>query len=63
MRTNIIMYLRNYKGKLVFLDEKKYVSEKELYIAIWIIKYNINIAKNNDIDSILDYVNGEKIFV
>ena len=57
------MYLRNYKGKLVFLDEKKYVSEKELYIAIWIIKYNINIAKNNDIDSILDYVNGEKIFV
>ena len=57
------MYLRNYKGKLVFLDEKKYVSEKELYIAIWTIKYNINIAKNNDIDSILDYVNGEKIFV
>ena len=57
------MYLRNYKGKLVFFDEKKYVSEKELYIAIWTIKYNINIAKNNDIDSILDYVNGEKIFV
>ena len=57
------MYLRNYKGKLVFLDEKKYVSEKELYIAIWTIKYNINIAKKNDIDSILDYVNGDKIFV
>ena len=32
------MYLRNYKGKIVLLDEKKYTNEKDLYIAIWKIK-------------------------
>ena len=26
------MYLRNYKGKIVFIDEKKYTSDKELYL-------------------------------
>ena len=57
------MYLRNYKGKLVYLDESKYVSEKELYIKMWIIKYNINIAKSEQIDNIIKYVSGEKSFV
>ena len=57
------MYLRNYKGKLVFLDEKKYTNEKDLYIAIWKIKYNLDIAKTNDINNLLDYVDGEKMFV
>ena len=57
------MYLRNYKGKIVFLDEKKYTNERDLYIAIWKIKYNENIAKTNDINNILDYVDGEKLFV
>ena len=40
------MYLRNYKGKLVMLDEKKYTNERDLYIAIWKIKYN----EDNTID-------------
>ena len=57
------MYLRNYKGKIVFLDEKKYTNERDLYIAIWKIKYNENIAKTNDINNVLDYVDGEKLFV
>jgi hypothetical protein len=57
------MYLRNYKGKIVFLDEKKYTNERDLYIAVWKIKYNENIAKTNDINNILDYVDGEKLFV
>jgi len=62
--TNIYnMYLRNYKGKLVLLDEKKYTNERDLYIAIWNIKYNIDIAKTNDITNILEYVDGEKLFV
>ena len=26
------MYLRNYKGKLVFIDEKKYKNERDFYI-------------------------------
>jgi len=57
------MYLRNYKGKLVLLEEKKYANERDLYIAIWNIKYNISIAKTNDITNILEYVDGEKLFV
>ena len=57
------MYLRNYKGKIVFLDEKKYTNERDLYIAMWKIKYNENIAKTNDINNVLDYVDGEKLFV
>ena len=57
------MYLRNYKGKLVYLDESKYVSENELYIKIWKIKYNINIAKSEQIENIIKYVSGEKSFV
>ena len=57
------MYLRNYKGKIVLLDEKKYTNEKDLYIDIWKIKYNLDIAKTNDINNLLDYVDGEKMFV
>ena len=57
------MYMRNYKGKIVLLDEKKYTNERDLYIAIWNIKYNIDIAKTNDITNILEYVDGEKLFV
>jgi len=57
------MYLRNHKGKLVYLDENKYTSERELYIKIWKIKYNTNIAKVEQIKSIISYVNGEKTFV
>ena len=57
------MYLRNYKGKLIYLDENKYTSERELYIKMWKIKYNINIAKVEQIKSIISYVNGEKICV
>lgn len=57
------MYLRNYKGKIVFIDEKKYGSERELYIAIWKIRFNIDIAKTEDSNDILKYVDGEKLFV
>ena len=57
------MYLRNYKGKLVLLDHKKYTNERDLYIAIWKIKYNTDIAKTTDINNLMDYVDGEKMFV
>jgi hypothetical protein len=57
------MYLRNHKGKIVFLDHKKYTNERDLYIAIWKIKYNVDIAKTTDINNLLSYVDGEKLFV
>ena len=57
------MYLRNYKGKLVYLDETKYTSENELYIKIWKIRFNINIAKTAQTENIIKYISGEKMFV
>ena len=57
------MYLRNHKGKLVFIDRKKYTNERDLYIAIWKIKYNINIAKNINLSRILQYIDGDLSFV
>ena len=57
------MYLRNYKGKIVYINEKNYPNERDLYIDIWKIKYNINIAKNFNLDHILNYVDGEISFL
>ena len=57
------MYIRNFRGKLEFIDEKKFATERELYIAIWKIKYNVDIAKNQDLDKILDFISGEKNYV
>jgi len=56
------MHLRNYKGKIVYINEKNYPSEKLLYIQIWKIKYNLDIAKKTDLNNILDYVDGKNIF-
>lgn len=57
------MYFRNYKGKIVLIDEKKYSNERDFYIDVWKIKYNINIAKKTSINDILNYIDGEKMFV
>ena len=57
------MYLRNYKGKIVYINEKNYPNERDLYIDIWKIKYNINIAKNFNFNHILNYVDGEISFL
>ena len=56
------MYLRNYKGKIVFIDEKKYKNERDFYIYVWKIKYNIDIAKKTSLDNIFDYVDGKNFF-
>ena len=56
------MHLRNYKGKIVYINENNYPSEKLLYIQIWKIRYNLNIAKKSDLNKILDYVDGKNIF-
>ena len=56
------MHLRNYKGKIVYINEHNYPSEKLLYIQIWKIKYNLDIAKKTDLNDIFDYVDGKNIF-
>ena len=57
------MYVRNKSGKLVYIEREKYSNDKDFYIDLWRIKYGIKIAKQNDINNIIDYVNGEKNFV
>ena len=57
------MYVRNKSGKLVYIKREKYSNDKDFYIDLWRIKYGIKIAKQNDINNLIDYVNGEKNFV
>lgn len=57
------MYIRNYNGKLVFLNEAKYSDERDLYIAIWRIKFKKKITKEGNKKDVLDYVTGNKKFV
>jgi len=37
------MWIRNHEGKLIDFDISKYNNEKDLYLTLWKIKYNINI--------------------
>ncbi len=57
------MYVRNKSGKLVYIKRDKYNNDRDFYIALWRIKFGVKIAKINDINNIIDYVNGEKNFV
>lgn len=57
------MYVRNKSGKLVYINRGKYSNTKDFYIDLWRIKYGLKIAKQNDINNLIDYVNGEKNFV
>jgi hypothetical protein len=42
------MWIRNYKGKIVFIDISKYKNEKVFYNTLWKIKYNIDVSKKKD---------------
>ena len=57
------MHLRNFKGKIVYINEKNYSSERDLYIHIWKIKYNIDIAKKSSFKNLINYINGDNFFV
>lgn len=57
------MYVRNKSGKLVYIKKERYSNDRDFYIDLWRIKYGMKIAKQNDINNLIDYVNGEKNFV
>lgn len=57
------MYVRNKSGKLVYIKKERYNNDRDFYIDLWRIKYGMKIAKQNDINNLIDYVNGEKNFV
>jgi len=45
------MWIRSYKGNLIFVDITKYFNEKDLYGEIWRIKYNIVIEEEEDFNA------------
>ena len=59
------MYIMSYEGEIVFFDLSKFNQDEEMYISLWKILYNIEIPKNDKdfLNSIVEYVNGEKILV
>ena len=60
------MYIRNYKGQLVKFDITKYYSETELYVALWKIKYNIDISKTTQTSfnkGLLDFISSWLFFL
>ena len=52
------MIIRDYKGKLLNFDIEKYSNEKDMYIDLWKIMYNITLpysdSKTNE--NILKYL-------
>jgi hypothetical protein len=58
------MYIRNWRGNMVYLDVNQINNEKEYYSKLWKIKYNININVDvNQKENIIDYINGNKKFI
>jgi len=50
------MFVRNYLNKIVSIDQDAYSSEKQFYIDLWKIKFNIDISKNIKEFNIIDYL-------
>ena len=58
------MFIRNSRGKIIYINEKIFFSEYDFYIKLWKTKYNINLESKEDLkENITSYINGEKIFV
>jgi hypothetical protein len=58
------MYIRNWRGKMVEINENIYNNEYEFYTKLWKIKYNVKIkTKINLKENIISYINGEKDFI
>ncbi len=53
----INMFIRNYKGTLIEFNWREYGSEKEMYIALWKIMYNIELKDAASTNTeILNYI-------
>ena len=50
------MYVRNYMNKIVKIDQDALSSEKQFYIALWKIKYNINLYENVPTFNITNFI-------
>lgn len=43
------MIIRDYNGKMVKFDNKKYNSEKKLYSSLWKIMFNVEIKEEETV--------------
>ena len=52
-------------GEVIYFDMSKFNNDEEMYQHLWKLMYDIDIPKNDKdfLESIVDYVNGEKILV
>lgn len=50
------MLIRDYKGRLVHFNINKYSNEKDMYIDLWKIMYNIVLPYSNNNDKIIKYL-------
>ena len=51
------MYIRNYEGKLVKFEWKKYQSEKQMYYKLWKLMYNIDLKEDKKMNKyLIDYI-------
>lgn len=59
------MLIRNYRGKIVEFNVKDYSNERDMYIELWKIKYNITIdvKKINTNDKLKKFIDGEINFI
>ncbi len=57
------MYIRDFKGKIVFFDLTKLKSDKDKYILLWKTKYDIHLKEKEIFnDNLIEFINGENIF-
>ena len=56
------MFIRNYKGDIVFFDTNKFKNEKIMYKELWYQLYNIKIEESppNIKSNIIDYIKDKK---
>ena len=59
------MLIRTKKGELQEFKSKNYVNDKEKFVKLWKLKYDIDFAKKSISfnESLIKYIRGEKKFV
>jgi len=59
---NYIMFIRNYKGEIIFFDTNKFKDEKSMYKELWFQMYNKKIeeSSSNIKSNIIDYIKDKK---
>jgi hypothetical protein len=57
------MYIRDYKGNVIFIDLTKLKSDRDKYILLWETKYNIRLKEKEFFnENLKDFINGKNIF-